>query len=43
MPKLDWRRLTGHRQKRLAHLQLAIIAAGYVWQNGDKGASKVGG
>lgn len=40
MPLLDWMQLTGHRQKRLAHLQLTIIASGYVWQNGDKGASK---
>ena len=41
MPLLDWTRLEGHRQKRLAHFQLSIMAAGYVWQWGDKGASKV--
>lgn len=41
MPLLDHQRLQGHRQKRLAHLQLTIIASGYVWQHGDKDASKV--
>lgn len=41
MPLLDHQHLQGHRQKRLAHLQLTIIASGYVWQHGDKDASKV--
>ncbi|KAK7111467.1 myoglobin-like [Littorina saxatilis] len=40
MALLDWTKLEGHRQKRLAHFQLTVIASGYVWQNGDKGASK---
>ncbi|XP_025080939.1 myoglobin-like isoform X1 [Pomacea canaliculata] len=40
MPLLDHQHLQGHRQKRLAHLQLTIIASGYVWQHGDKDASK---
>ncbi|XP_076453604.1 myoglobin-like [Babylonia areolata] len=41
MPLLDWARLEGHRQQRLAHLQLGIITMGYVWQDGDEGAAKV--
>lgn len=41
MPLLDWTRLTDHRQQRLAHLQLGIMAAGYVWQDGNEAAAKV--
>jgi len=40
IPLLDYTRLTGHRQLRLARLQLSVIAAGYVWQDGDKGVPK---
>ncbi|XP_059141281.1 myoglobin-like [Physella acuta] len=40
MPLLDHRKLEGYRQKRLAHLQLCFITAGYVWQDGDKGVTK---
>ncbi|XP_076452058.1 myoglobin-like [Babylonia areolata] len=40
MALLDWTRLEGHRQQRLAHLQLIIITMGYVWQDGDEGAAK---
>ncbi|KAK7494428.1 hypothetical protein BaRGS_00014320 [Batillaria attramentaria] len=40
MPLLEWTNLSGHREKRLAHFQLTIIASGYVWQHGDSGASK---
>lgn len=40
LPALDWTRLSGHKERRLAHFQLTIIAAGYVWQHGDNGASK---
>ncbi|XP_059141285.1 myoglobin-like [Physella acuta] len=41
MPLLDHNKLTGHRQLRLAHLQLAMIASGYVWQDGDVNVPKV--
>ncbi|KAH9492789.1 hypothetical protein Btru_024723, partial [Bulinus truncatus] len=40
LPLLDHKRLVGHRQLRLAHLQLSFITAGYVWQDGDQGAPK---
>ena len=38
---LDPTRLKGHRELRLAHLQLCLITAGYVWQDGDSGIAKV--
>lgn len=38
---LDFTQLEGHRQYRLAHLQLSLIAVGYIWQEGDSGAAKV--
>ncbi|XP_060552507.1 myoglobin-like [Ruditapes philippinarum] len=41
MDLLDFKKLDGHRQYRLAHLQLSIIASGYIWQEGDSGAAKV--
>lgn len=37
MSQLDHEKLNGFREKHLAHLQLSIIGAGYVWQNGDHG------
>ncbi|XP_021354490.1 myoglobin-like [Mizuhopecten yessoensis] len=40
MTVLDHTRLTGHRQLRLAHLQLSILVNGYVWQDGDQGVPK---
>ncbi|XP_033743762.1 myoglobin-like [Pecten maximus] len=40
MPILDHSRLTGHRQLRLAHLQLSVLVNGYVWQDGDHGVPK---
>ena len=43
MSHLDAGRLEGHRELRLAHLQLCILAAGYVWQEGEAGAAKVPG
>ncbi|KAL8610288.1 hypothetical protein ACOMHN_062020 [Nucella lapillus] len=41
MVQLDWTQLRGHRQKRLAHLQLTFIASGYIWQDGEEQAAKV--
>ncbi|CAL1540902.1 unnamed protein product [Lymnaea stagnalis] len=41
LPLLDHSQLVGHRQLRLAHLQLSFITAGYVWQDGDKGVPQV--
>ncbi|BFZ17228.1 hypothetical protein BsWGS_20267 [Bradybaena similaris] len=41
LPLLDHNQLEGHHELRLAHLQLSLITAGYVWQNGDKGVVKV--
>ncbi|KAH9493116.1 hypothetical protein Btru_022975 [Bulinus truncatus] len=40
LPLLDHKRLVGHRQLRLARVQLSFITAGYVWQDGDQGAPK---
>lgn len=40
MSHLDHQKLNGYREKRLAHLQLSIIGAGYVWQDGDKGVPR---
>uniref|UniRef100_A0A2C9LC41 Indoleamine 2,3-dioxygenase n=1 Tax=Biomphalaria glabrata TaxID=6526 RepID=A0A2C9LC41_BIOGL len=40
LPLLDYNQLSGHRQLRLAHLQLSFITAGYVWQNGEAGIPK---
>ena len=41
MPQLDSSVLQGHREQILAHLQLANIAAGYVWGSGDDAVVKV--
>ncbi|KAH3866363.1 myoglobin-like isoform X1 [Dreissena polymorpha] len=41
MALFDHHRLQGYRELRLAHLQLSIIASGYIWQEGDSGAAKV--
>ncbi|KAL4239444.1 Indoleamine 2 [Mactra antiquata] len=38
---LDHTRLSGHHEYRLAHLQLSIISAGYIWQEGDSGAATI--
>ncbi|XP_053387702.1 myoglobin-like [Mercenaria mercenaria] len=40
MTLLNFKQLHGHRQYRLAHLQLSLIAVGYIWQEGDSGAAK---
>ena len=42
MELLDHTRLKGHRQWRLAQMLLSFIGHGYVWQEGDEGAVKVG-
>ncbi|CAH1780084.1 unnamed protein product [Owenia fusiformis] len=41
LPLLDYTRLQGHREYRLAHVQLAFTAAAYVWQDGDNDPAKV--
>ncbi|XP_059141283.1 myoglobin-like [Physella acuta] len=41
LPQLDHRQLVGHRQLRLAHLQLSYITSGYVWQDGDHGVPQL--
>ena len=41
LDQLDASVLDGHRELRLAHLQLSLIASGYVWQDGDKGVATV--
>ncbi|CAG5115152.1 unnamed protein product [Candidula unifasciata] len=41
LPLLDHNQLREYSEWRLAHLQLSLITAGYVWQNGDKGVTQV--
>ncbi|CAO2611682.1 Indoleamine 2,3-dioxygenase 2 [Lemmus lemmus] len=41
MPLLDCRFLKGHREQRLAHLVLAAITMGFVWQEGETQPQKV--
>jgi len=41
LPLLDHTLLNGHKQLRLAHLQLSLITTCYVWQDGDEGAPNV--
>ncbi|XP_015857030.1 indoleamine 2,3-dioxygenase 2 isoform X2 [Peromyscus maniculatus bairdii] len=41
MPLLDCRFLKGHRERRLAHLVLAAITMGFVWQEGETQPQKV--
>ncbi|XP_005095612.1 myoglobin [Aplysia californica] len=41
LPLLDHSLLQGHQQLRLAHLQLIMITAYYIWQDGDSGVPKV--
>ncbi|XP_060237483.1 indoleamine 2,3-dioxygenase 2 isoform X6 [Meriones unguiculatus] len=41
MPLLDCRFLKGYRQQRLAHLVLAAITMGFVWQEGETQPQKV--
>ncbi len=41
MSLLDHSYLSGHRQHRLAHLQLGIIVSGYVWAEGTEGTVQV--
>ncbi|XP_063095803.1 indoleamine 2,3-dioxygenase 2 [Cavia porcellus] len=36
MPLLSCRLLRGHRPRRLAHLLLSALAAGFVWQEGER-------
>ncbi|XP_050391727.1 myoglobin [Patella vulgata] len=38
MPYLDASKLKSRKEIRLAYLQLSIIGAGYVWEDGDAGA-----
>ncbi|WAQ97420.1 MYG-like protein [Mya arenaria] len=40
MPLLDVDRLCGYREHRLAHVQLSLIGAAYIWQEGDIGVAK---
>ncbi|XP_064605266.1 indoleamine 2,3-dioxygenase 2-like [Liolophura sinensis] len=40
LPVLDHTVLRGHRQKRLAHLQLSLMTSGYVWQEGPNNPPK---
>ncbi|XP_041367317.1 myoglobin-like [Gigantopelta aegis] len=40
IPILDYTRLIGYRELRLAHIQLSIIGSCYVWQEGDAGVPK---
>ncbi|XP_072491214.1 indoleamine 2,3-dioxygenase 1 [Notamacropus eugenii] len=35
LPELNISQLQGHKEKRLAHLALAVITMGYVWQDKD--------
>lgn len=41
MPLLDCRFLTSYREQRLAHLVLAAITMGFVWQEGEAQPQKV--
>ncbi|XP_036065195.1 indoleamine 2,3-dioxygenase 2 [Onychomys torridus] len=41
MPLLDCRFLKGYREQRLAHLVLAAITMGFVWQEGETQPQKV--
>ncbi|KAK7822996.1 hypothetical protein U0070_025813 [Myodes glareolus] len=41
MPLLDSRFLKSHREQRLAHLVLAAITMGFVWQEGETQPPKV--
>lgn len=43
MPLLDCRFLTSYREQRLAHLVLAAITMGFVWQEGEAQPQKVRG
>ncbi|KAL6039017.1 hypothetical protein STEG23_007147, partial [Scotinomys teguina] len=40
MPLLDCKFLKGHREQRLAHLVLAAITMGFVWQEGESQPQK---
>nr|XP_056716053.1 indoleamine 2,3-dioxygenase 2 [Euleptes europaea] len=41
MPLLSTQHLQSHRELYLAHLVLSFITMGYVWQEGEKGTTKV--
>ncbi|KAI0241541.1 hypothetical protein LSAT2_023837 [Lamellibrachia satsuma] len=41
MPLLEVKRLTRHRERRLAYMLLSFIGNGYVWQEGDAGVVKM--
>lgn len=43
MPLLDCRFLKSYREQRLAHLVLAAITMGFVWQEGETQPQKVRG
>lgn len=43
MPLLDCRFLKSYREQRLAHLALAAITMGFVWQEGEAQPPKVRG
>ena len=41
MALLDHGMLADDRERRLAHLMLSMIGAGYVWQDGDEAVPRV--
>ncbi|XP_064628212.1 indoleamine 2,3-dioxygenase 2-like [Lineus longissimus] len=41
LPLLDHHQLTQHHQLRLAHLVLCMMSSGYIWQEGDRGVTKM--
>ena len=41
MALLDHGMLADDRERRLAHLMLSMIGAGYVWQDGDDAVPRV--
>jgi len=41
MPLLDYTKLVGHKQHRLAHMCLTFIGSAYVWQDGEDGVPTV--
>ena len=41
MPLLDYTKLTGYKEFTLAHVVLAFLSSGYVWQHGEEHVPKV--